>query len=95
MQIEFCCINAKTNTLGGDGGYFVIDDIAIEPTVIIGDVNGDCVMDALDCTVLSECMYEREKFNNDSCWVAADYNRDDVFNVIDFQLVVNDSVELL
>ena len=65
------------------------------PIVIIGDVNGDCVMDALDCTVLSECMYEREKFNNDSCWVAADYNRDDVFNVIDFQLVVNDSVELL
>ncbi len=75
-----------------DKNGIIIEQI---PIVIVGDVNGDCVMDALDCTVLSECMYQRENFSNDSCWVAADYNRDDVFNVIDFQLVVNDSVELL
>ena len=48
MQINFCCIAPQTNTIGGKTGTFMIDDIAIEPTVVAGDTNGDKVCDAID-----------------------------------------------
>lgn len=46
--IKFQCATPRTNTIGGTAGTFEIDDIAIEPTVVEGDVNGDKFCDLID-----------------------------------------------
>ena len=56
IQIHFCCITPQANTIGGATGTFMIDDIAIEPTVIMGDVNGDREGDTRDIVRLKKVM---------------------------------------
>lgn len=48
LNIFFTADSPVTGSLGGKNGYFIIDDIAIEPTVVEGDVNGDKLCDLLD-----------------------------------------------
>lgn len=53
LNIYFCCYSPRGTKLGGT---FMIDDIAIEPTKVDGDVNIDKVCDLLDIVRLKKLM---------------------------------------
>lgn len=48
LHLTFCGVSPTTNNIGGIAGTLMIDDIAIEPTVVAGDANGDKVCDVID-----------------------------------------------
>ena len=64
LQIHFCCISPQTNTIGGASGTFMIDDIAIEPTVIKGDINGDKECDARDIVRLKKSIASAKTYSD-------------------------------
>lgn len=56
LQLDFCCITPQANSIGGTAGTFMIDDIAIEPTKVDGDLNGDKLCNLLDLVRLKKIM---------------------------------------
>lgn len=48
LHLTFCGVSPTTSNIGGIAGTLMIDDIAIEPTSVSGDANGDKVCDVSD-----------------------------------------------
>ncbi len=84
-------VSGETNYYGTGSTFYFFKDGMLACTykvVVYGDLNGDSVVDALDCSIGERASNENQMLT-DSYLLAADFNTDGTVEVADYQQIIN------
>lgn len=84
-------VSGETNYYGTGSTFYFFKDGMLAYTykvVVYGDLNGDSVADALDCSIGERAAAEKQELT-DLYLLAADFNTDGTVEITDYQQIIN------